>query len=353
MNILYLVNFNLNETKGLGLITKNKINALRNLVDNVYVISSPFRNPYLRILFGFILDLKALLYIFWYRPEFVISRGPVGFFTNLCARLVGTKTVREVHAYALEEVKLLSYKGLNSFFLKVMATFAHYIDLKADLRIFNHPDLLEFYNTMGYTKKFDFYVYNGYSLDNLSPLTREQACEKFGLSTERKYLVFVGSATKWHGIEYIVELQKEFIKNGDSIQVVCGGASIAEFDPENVCLNFSPLDAVNCGHLIKAANLCLLPVINNRVSPGSPLKLYDYIVNKRLVVAQEGMIGYCDEVLKHNVGFCVDFSNPMTAREKIQTYLSLKPEDIKYPLAPVSWEARMVEWLNGMKRIKD
>lgn len=352
MNILYLVNFNLSEKKGLGLITKKKINALRKLTDNVHIISSPFSNSYLRLFAGFLLDLKALWYLFSQRPDFVISRGPVGLFTILCSRLVGAKTVREVHAYAIEEVKLLPYKGLNKFFLKIMAGFAHYLDLKADLRIFNHPDLLDFYSSRGYTKEFDLYVYNGYSTDNQSPLTREQACKKFELSTDLKYLVFVGSATKWHGVEYIVELQREFLENGDSIQIVCGGASIAEFDTEGICLNFSPLDAVGCGHLIKAADLCLLPVINNRVSPGSPLKLYDYIVNEGVVVAQEDMLGYCDEVVKHGVGFCVDFSSPEKTREKILEYFSSESEIYQYPSVPVSWEHRMLEWLEGMKKIR-
>src|SRR5690606_39279334 len=40
----------------------------------------------------------------------------------------------------------------------------------------------------------------------------------------------------------------------------------------------------SCCDLIKASDLCLLPVKNNRASPGSPLKLYDYISNGRFVL---------------------------------------------------------------------
>lgn len=353
MNILYLASFNLKDKKGLGLITQNKINALRNLVDNVDVISSPFSNSHLRVLFGPVSDFKASWHVVSQRPDFVISRGPVGFFTILLAKLVGVKTVREVHAYAIEEVHLLPYKGLNHFFLKCIANFSHHLDIKADLRIFNHPDLLSFYKFKGYTKEFDLYVYNGYSIDNRSTLTKEDAYKKFGLSGGYKYLVFVGSATKWHGVDYIVELQREFLKHGDAIRIVFGGASIAEFDSESICLSFSPLDPIGCADLIKTADLCLLPVRNNRVSPGSPLKLYDYIVNKRMVVAQENMLGYCDEVVKHGVGFCVDFSDSKNTREKIVKYFSSERDFVKYPAVSVSWEDRMQEWLTGISKMKN
>lgn len=351
MNILYLVNFNLNEKGGLGLITKHKVDGLRELVDNIDTLHSPFSNSYLKVLYGFILDLKGLFYVLYKKPDFVISRGPLGLFTIFFAKRLGIKTVREVHSYALEEIKLLRYKGLNLLFLKFMAHYSHYLDLRVDLRIFNHPDLLKYYRSKGYAVESDFFTYNGYSIDNLSALSKKDALNKFGLSTETKYLVFVGSATKWHGVEYLVDLQREFLKNSDPIQIVCGGASIADFDCNGVCLNISPLDSVSCGHLIKAGDLCLLPVKNNRISPGSPLKLYDYIINSGVVVAQENMLGYSDEVKKYGIGFCVDFSNAKSTRESIVNYLFSCSDIIEYPLPPVSWQDRMKEWVHGMNKI--
>lgn len=352
LKIIYLVNFNLNEKKGLGLITKRKVEALRKIVENVDVISSTASNAYLKVLIGFYLDLKTVFYLIFKKPDYLISRGPVGFLSQITAKIVGVRTVREVHAYAVQEVKLLKYKGFNYFLLKVMAWFSHFLDVKADLRIFNHPDLLKFYRDKDYARESDVYVYNGYSEANRSLLSKKEACEKFNLAQNKKYLVFVGSATKWHGVEYLISLQREFIKNNDDIQIVCGGASIKSFDPDKLCLNISPLNAKDCSDLIKVADLCLLPVINNRVSPGSPLKLYDYIVNQKVIVAQEHMFGYSDEVLNNRVGFCVDFSNPKKTREQIVNFLSKSCSEEVYCLPPVSWEDRMQSWVSAMLSIK-
>src|SRR5690606_4830920 len=102
-----------------------------------------------------------------------------------------------------------------------------------------------------------------------------------------RIVVFVGAASKWHGVEYLVELQREFDQRGENIKVVVGGGDIAEFDKEGRCINFTPLGDQGCAELIRAADFCLLPVKQNRLSPGSPLKLYDYIANERLVFAQK------------------------------------------------------------------
>lgn len=351
MNILYLVNFNLSEKNGLGLITKNKIKSLRNIGNDVTAISSPFKNSYIQILYGLVSDIKASYHLVKYKPEFMISRGPIGLLSIIISKKLGVTTAREVHAYAIEEVNLLPYKGLNLFALKLLAHFSHYLDSNVDVRIFNHPDLLNFYKSKGLSKDSDFYVYNGYSIDNKSTLTKEAAKKKFELIDDVKYLIFVGSATKWHGVDYLVSLQNEFNLHGDSIQIVCGGANISQFDQNQICVNITPLDAKGCSELIRVADLCLLPVRNNRVSPGSPLKLYDYIVNQRPVVAQKDMLGYCDEVIRHKVGFCVDFSNPKTTRLAIIDFLNSQDKDT-YPEVKASWNDRMFEWLKGMKKVR-
>ena len=67
--------------------------------------------------------------------------------------------------------------------------------------------------------------------------------------------------------------------------------------------------------MIIAADACLLPVKNNRISPGSPLKLYDYISNNKPVIAED-IIGYSDEVLKYNFGLSVNFEKTKETRKK-------------------------------------
>jgi hypothetical protein len=157
-------------------------------------------------------------------------------------------------------------------------------------------------------------------------------------------------------VEYLVALQKEFDKHGDQIQIVAGGGALPpDLDREGVIINISPLDEKDCANLIRASDACLLPVKKVRVSPGSPLKLYDYILNGRFVFSQAGTPGYSDEVEKYGIGIPVDFTCASSARARINKELSSVklsawecPEDV---LHQISWSSRMKEWLRAIERL--
>ena len=116
-------------------------------------------------------------------------------------------------------------------------------------------------------------------------------------------------------------------------------------DADEVLKNITPLDDRESANLIKVADACLLPVKNNRVSPGSPLKLYDYIVNDAWVIAQENTNGYSDEVDTYGIGIVTDFTNPQKARNDILNFLTTLSDSPKYPSVDLSWNIRMSEWI--------
>jgi glycosyltransferase involved in cell wall biosynthesis len=194
------------------------------------------------------------------------------------------------------------------------------------------------------TKKYDFFVYNGFDPDAKSTITRTQARRKFNIPEADRVIVFIGAASKWHGVEYLIELQKEFERHGDNIKIVFGGGDIRQFDKDNLCSNFSPMNDKDCAILIRAADFCALPVKKNRMSPGSPLKLYDYIANERLVLAQANTVGYSDEVEKFSIGFSVDFTNPLGARQAILEAFEAEWSG-QYPKCNASWSDRMDVWV--------
>jgi glycosyltransferase involved in cell wall biosynthesis len=262
---------------------------------------------------------------------------------------MGVLTIREVHANSLEESSLLPYRGIKLYVIKKMAYLAHKIDTSADVRIFNHPDLLGWYRKSGLSGPKDFYTYNGYDPASKCSVSKFEAREIFGFEQNDKIIVFVGAASKWHGVDYLVKLQKELNIHDDNVKIAFGGGNIAEFDPESLCVNFSPLDDENCAQLIRAADFCALPVKSNRVSPGSPLKLYDYIVNERFVLAQRETNGYSDEVERFSIGVSLDFTDSIGARKQI---LSAFQADWsrEYPTCPVSWSDRMDEWVESIVR---
>jgi hypothetical protein len=154
----------------------------------------------------------------------------------------------------------------------------------------------------------------------------------------------------WHGVDYLVKLQKEIDELGCKIKIICAGGQVDdEIDPSNYLINISPLDDTGCDEIIDIAKACLLPVRNNRVSPGSPLKLYDYIKNHKFIIAQAEMLGYSDEVEKYGKGICVDFENStetaaILAKLNCHIPILTAPEEF-------SWNARMNKWFNAFVRV--
>lgn len=345
--VLYLCDFCLTRNFGKEIATRHKLDALHKKVDDLKVISNPVESQLLHPLFVFLLDIYASFYLLIYRPAFFISRGYSGYLSIKVAKILDIVSVREVHANAHEESDLLPYRGVKLSFIKKMARLSDKIDCSANIRIFNHPDLLAWYRKKGLSGRHDFYVYNGFDPKSKSTLLKSEARERFGLDSSDKVIAFIGAASKWHGVEYLVELQREFNRHGDGIKVVFGGGDISYFDRRKICINYTPLDQEGCADLVKAADYCALPVRCNRISPGSPLKLYDYILNERFIFAQADTNGYSDEVKRLNVGDAVDFTNPSKARQQIMAAFFTKKQNA-FPDCQVSWSDRMDSWMDRL-----
>lgn len=356
MHTVYLCNFNLKnaeKTGGKDRATKQKIEALERQ-------SSKFRAFYLtkggdayNILMSFWLDINCAVYIALNRPDFFISRGAVGYFSLVAAKIFGTISVREIHAVASSEIALLPFGRIKKLLLAFYFKIFNQIDMLADVRIFNHPFLLEHYQKLNKVKKGDFYCYNGYSPAGIYQHSSDDVYKKYNLSHGTSYLAFTGAASQWHGIDYLIDLQKEFNKQGDNIRIIIAGGNAAPYDPDGVCLNITPLGEYGCSEIISIATLCLLPVKNNRTSPGSPLKLYDYIGHKKYIVAED-IDGYADEVLRYGVGIAINYENAPQARRKIIDFLHVSERGTdSYPAAPVSWDSRIEYWLQRIAPLKN
>lgn len=351
MNIVYLCNFNLNNYSGKDRATRQKLEALGGLVDNLKVFSLEGDNKIYKLIQGVILDIKCSHYILTHKPQIFISRGLTGYLSYLTSRALNITTVREVHALSQNEVNLLKHNFFEKFIISYLGRASHKLDCLVDVRIFNHPFLLDYYKLKGWSNSNDFYCYNGYSEESIVPLKKEEARRKFSLDINATYLVFTGSVSKWHGAEYLVKLQEEFNKFNDNITIIVGGGSLSEYDANNICLNITPLNDIGCSELISAADACLLPVKNNRISPGSPLKLYDYIANEKPIIAQS-IIGYSDEVEKYDFGISVDFNDVSKTRIEVINYLDeIKHHGFNHRNANVKWKDRMTTWINNLIKI--
>jgi len=330
--------------------TRQKVEALAELVDDLYLIS-PKKNKF-KLFELLILEVKALIVSFKLKSNVLITRGVAGFLCIPFLKLFGVITIREVHSSGLQELRFMNMSAIKKIFVFFKLCVELLLDKVVDMRVFNHPLLFGWYKAKYKCSQYDFCVYNGAKKTAVSQLSRNEARKKFCFNDNDCYLVFVGGANKWHGVQYLVQLQKKFNEYSDPIKIVCGGGDISLYDPEGICVNISPLNDSDCADLIKAADLCLLPVDDIRVSPGSPLKLYDYIINKRYIVTQKDTLGYSDEVDLFDVGISVDFKSSDEARHLIVQYLSsFDLNEVLYPDPPVTWDDRMSLWVDKISLI--
>ena len=247
------------------------------------------------------------------------TRGFVGILASIYLKLFSNNLfIREVHA-APGEYKVLQGNSLKKFLIFVYEKTSFFIDSLADLRIFNHPNLENFYKQNGVFNEYDLTLYNGASIKEDS-MSVQEAREMLGLELNKTILVFTGSVSSWHGIEDLVALQDEFEKKYDNIQIVVGGGEIPK-EHKHKIINLYPLDEIGCNNLIIASDACLLPIKNNRISPGSPLKLYQYLLSSKPVITQQDVVGYADEVKKFDAGLIVNFHKPSETRVKIKEFI--------------------------------
>lgn len=352
MKILYLCNFDLNNYSGKNRATKQKLIALQKQIDELYVISSKLKR--LKFFELFFLEIKALYMILKYKPNVLISRGFVGYLPQKLCKVMKIKTVREIHADMVNEISQINKNKLIKFFLLPLALHTQKIDRLADIRIFNHPELLNWFKNSFFDSKYDIYVYNGFHWDSVSLLSKQEARIKHNLKDEIKYLAFTGSASYWHGIDYLVSLQKALNKANTNIKIICAGGKIPKsFDPENLLINLTPLNDVGCAEIIQASDLCLLPVRQSRISPGSPLKLYDYILHKKYVITQKDLNGYEDEVFRYKFGESVDFENSEELSIKVVKVLeNIIHTSEKFDINNFSWDSRITKWLSAIDNYK-
>lgn len=355
MHIVYFFSVDTALPSGKNRATRQKIEALKKVNDKVKAFTLDRSVFSSKLLAKIDIHFKLILYIVLNRRSVnvYISRGNSALLAHFLCKILGICVVREVHADIFDEIPHLRKSEVVKFFIRILSLKSYFLDSRADQRVYNNPILKAYHIEKGVAKESDKCVYNGGSIDAVVNISQEEAKRKFGLESGFKYLVFTGSASVWHGVHYLVELQKCFLKHGDKIRIVCGGGEVSyKIDPDGCLINITPLDDSGCSELIKAADACLLPVNNIRVSPGSPLKLYDYMINGVPVVSQQCMPGYSDEVENFEAGISVDYANPSRTRQEIINLLADDGLLSHYAVSGAGsyksyiWEKRVIDWFS-------
>lgn len=331
----YVATIRLRGSSGKEKATAEKVAAMRSLVQDtkVYQIS------------GLLLKLPSVLAAVWLELKYVassifsrrkadviITRSSMCFGTYVISRIRGIPLIREWHADFLDEAQIL-FKGktLKMIMAKALQKWMMFFLARSHGVIFNNPRLEAFYKKnfpgMNYTSSV---VENGTDPVMFHPMDQSTARQELGLDQGAKYLLFLGSMSLWHGVDYVINTFNILKMHHETEHIrllLVGGGGAAERKLKDLCqgnksiIVVGPVRPDEARTYIGASDLCLLPVRDQRVSPGSPLKLFDYAACGRPIAAQSGVPGYADIVEKHGMGFGVDFTQPRDAAESILNFM--------------------------------
>jgi hypothetical protein len=350
MNLYYASGFRVGGTSGASRATQQKAAVLGTTCAE---FKHFYPHPNLPLLIGILItELRILLEILKRRPDVFLSRGYIGFVSIPICRIIGITVAREIHADSIEEAKVTQVGGVKRRILKVAAYVLLALDKAANKVIFNN-DLLRKHYIIKYRFKMDtLVVYNGYQNRPAPTLSREEVLAKFNLPSVELVFLFAGSAAQWHGVEYLNSLNDGLAQQPRSYVIVCAGGDVSDkVELGSRVINITPLDSEGCDELIAISDVCLLPVKQIRASPGSPLKLYDYIFHRRFVLTVDDLLGYSDEVMLYRKGLCIDFNSiESSVEELLNEYDRLRDVDVN--IDRFSWESRMAMWLKFLKRSK-
>jgi len=163
-------------------------------------------------------------------------------------------------------------------------------------------------------------VTNGADIDRFYPMDSMVCRKKLGLKSGGKYLIFVGSFKKWHGIAQIVKVFPTLVEKNPDIRLLLVGDGEERETIERIIqsnnlhekvmiLGMKPFDEIPV--YINAADICLAPYFDELLDETgiSPLKIFEYMACGKPVITRP--VGGLGEVLRpHDAGLLLDTSDP-------------------------------------------
>jgi hypothetical protein len=299
----------------------------------------------------FLIEVKALLYAIFGQYDCIISRGYSPFLLIMFNFLLGRrlKLIREVHSDAINEAKLRTnkYQLLSRYFLPRLDRI---LDLLASKRIYNHPYLKDELGREG-----DLTLYNGFSNRKIdhSKIKPELVLKMNSIKQEFDIIItMAGVASPWHGTDKIVKLFSEnntYLAENKICLLLIGGTVSKSTDcgTSNI-INIPLVNPNESEYIIQTSNIGIVGCDNLRRSPGSPLKLFQYIKYDKVIMGPAFTLGFSDVGEHYGKYIGVDFNNIADFPFYIDLALSLENEATEASkIHQFSWSKRAEE-LKGM-----
>lgn len=316
-NVDYVVGFPVSGESGKEKATREKAALLKTKVNRFRLFSPGREGVFSQILCEIRYFARGFVSA---KPDLIIARTYWGFGAGLLGAVFGIPVIREVHAHMSEEVDIIcAERPFKRMLLRWVALIQLYWYQRSDGLIFNNV-LLQRYYLDHYLKGRSVETMtasNGANIKDFFPVEDAIVKRQLGFDGSITNIVFCGSVSKWHGVDLLIEFfaQLSLVDSRFSLTIVGGGdveyleQLKRRFVGGDRLRFIGAVPSAVARDYICAADLCALPVADVRVSPGSPLKLYDYIACGKPVIAQAFTPGYSDIVECNKLGVAIDFTD--------------------------------------------
>lgn len=343
--LVYLVGFSSDEISGRGEGTRKKKESLGNLLGERFT----FIDVRLKIpgrLFNYILKsivlsggiLKKIKKIRSKETTLLVRDFPL---IALFKKIFGISYCAEIHAATWEET---GKRGVQESILK-WAMKMYYSN--AEKVIFNNS-ILENYYKEEFGSNRSFVSYNAGSIGTPPKFVSRSM-------QEAVRIVYAGSIHPWHGLSRAVGHLIGLLDANVNVEVIIVSGTATPFADVTISKlgGYSGVKIIRSGNksvimdAIATADYCFLPVLLERVSPGSPIKLFDYIFQGKNVITYENLPGYSDVCESVGMGVFIPYE-PKEDSPKLTLTKSDRIKEgavIRRAAKLHTWESRMKQWL--------
>jgi len=190
-----------------------------------FMAATPLRGEALVLWFIFHevrIFLSAVMTILRHRPDVIYRRHPLLNSDYLLARAFHIPSVREVNGIVADEIKIS--KRADNIMIRVINWIEKLTIPKADKVIAVTPRMKELLQSeYGVPSNRISMVQNGADTDSFTPMNPVMARETLGLAQDINYVGFVGSLTRWQGIEYLIQSLPLVIKQCPNARLLIVG----------------------------------------------------------------------------------------------------------------------------------
>ncbi|WP_010175091.1 glycosyltransferase family 4 protein [Bacillus coahuilensis] len=241
-----------------------------------------------------------------HNPDFIINRYSIYDISPLLAKWIyKTPVMIEVNASAVFERELVGkyyFKGISTFLEKLLFS-------KADSLSVVSNELLHYFSQHGYDTTNVVVTPNGvditkFELDTPPPHSLSKLTTSWSANT---VIGFMGSFQPWHGMERLVELMPELLKENPAIRLLIVGdgktrskveEKISELGVKDQVYITGFLDYKDIPGALNIMDIAIAPYHHIEHFHFSPLKIFEYMAIGKPVIAPN--LGQCRDLIQNN-----------------------------------------------------